>query len=420
MNFAARSGHSEIPEVALSQALFAAMQVYIPWLAASKAPLADLAMLSLAQSVVWPLAMIAQMQLRTIYVVQGERSLLPLFVQLRLGGCVFLVASAAIAMGMLRSAPLLLGLAVALALIKCVENVADIMHGELQRTMEMSRAARSQTYRCAIFIAVYTAGMVSTGQLLVSLVAACVAMAGWVLVADIRSRRFWRDLLTHGGNLDRVGPTLKAGLCLSTAVALSSLAVMVGRWAAMRAGDMETLAASALAGTMASLVAVVLGATLQFSLTQARSQLALGGTAAFRAWCSTVTRRLHVAFAGLTLAWAAAAVLAYDFGLPVPGHHLGSGMQETVFVLAGCFLAGGWMGVLCFTDILLLYLMRRHGAILFIALLQVAGAAAASLLLYPLVGWIAIGVAELARGLSFVVAARYATRRLESAGRAGG
>jgi hypothetical protein len=410
MKFAAKSAHWEISEVALSQAIFAAMQVYIPWLAASKAPLAELAMLALAQSIVWPLSMIAQLQLRTIYVVQGERSLFPLFVQLRLVGCVFLIASAAIATGMLRSGPLLLSLAVALALIKCVENVADIMHGELQRAMEVSRASRSQTYRCAIFIGVYTVGMVSAGHLVVSLLAAAVAMAGWVLVVDMRPRRFWRDLLTHGGNLDHVGPTLKAGLALSMALALSSLSVMVGRWAAVRAGDTEVLAASALAGTMASIVAVLLVVTQQFCFTQARAQLDVGGIPACRAWCSTVTWRLHMAFAGLTLAWVAAAILVYDFGPPLPGHHLGIGMQNTIVVLAGCFLAGGWLSVLCFTDTLLLFLMRRHAAILFIAMLQVAAAAAASLLLYPLIGWIAIGVAELVRGFVYFVAVRTAAK----------
>ncbi|WP_141509870.1 polysaccharide deacetylase family protein [Ramlibacter sp. WS9] len=412
----AQSAHWEVSEVALSQTIFAAMQVYIPWLAASKAPLADLATLALAQSIVWPLAMIAQLQLRTIYVVQGERSLLPLFVQLRLAGCVFLVACAAIATGMLHSGPLLLSLAVALALIKCVENVADIMHGELQRAMEVSRGARSQTYRCAIFISVYTVGMVSGGQLLLSLVAAAAAMAAWVVVVDMRPRRFWRDLLTQGGNLDQVGPTLKAGLSLSTALAFSSLSVMVGRWAAVRAGDTEVLAATALAGTMASIVAVVLVATQQYSFTPARAQLDAGGMPAFRAWCRAVTWRLHVAFAGLTLAWVAAAVLVYYFGLPVPGHHLGIGLQHTVVVLAGCFLAGGWLSVLCFADILLQYLMRRHGTILFIAMMQVAAAAAASMLLYPLMGWIAIGIAELVRGLTFIVAVRYTSRLLEADG----
>lgn len=418
MKFAARSAHLEISEVALSQAIFAAMQVYIPWLAASRAPVADLAMLALAQSIVWPLAMISQLQLRAIYVVQGERTLLPLFVQLRLVGCVFLVAAAAIATGMLRSGPLLLFLAVALALIKCVENVADIMHGELQRAMEVSRAARSQIYRCALFIGVYTLGMVLTGQLLVSLVAAAVAMAGWVLVVDMRPRKFWRDLLTHVGHLDHVGPTIKAGLSLSTAVALSSLSVMVGRWAAVRAGDTEVLAASALAGTMASIVAVVLAATQQFSFTQARAQLAVGGMPAFRAWGASVTWRLHIAFAGLTLAWAAAAFLAYDFGPPLPGQHPGVGMGNTVIVLAGCFLAGGWLSVLCFSDTLLLFLTRRHAPILFIAMLQVVAAAAASLLLYPLIGWTAIGIAELVRGLLYFLAVRYSSQKLQAAGQA--
>ena len=417
MKFAARSAQWEVSEVALSEAIFAAMQIYIPWLAAAKAPLADLAMLALAQSIVWPLAMIAQLRLRTIYLVQGERSLFPLFVRLRLVGCVFLVASAAIITGLLRSGSLLLSLAVALALIKCVENLADIMHGELQRAMELSRAARSQTYRCAIFIGVYTVGMVSSGQLLLSLVFALVAIAGWVLAVDMRSRSFWRDLLTYGGGMDHVGPTLKAGLCLSIAVAITSLSMMVGRWAAVRAGDTEVLAASALAGTMASIVTVLLVVSQQFSITHARSQLAVGGIPAFRAWCSTVSRRLHTAFAGLTLAWAAAAILVYDFGLTLPGHHLGIGMQSTVVVLAGCFLAGGWLSVFCFTDTLLLYLTLSHRAILLIAVLQVATAATGSLLLYPLVGWIAIGIAELVRGLSFVMAVRYTSRQLESPGR---
>jgi peptidoglycan/xylan/chitin deacetylase (PgdA/CDA1 family) len=411
---AAKPARWQVSEVALSQAIFAAMQVYIPWLAAARAPLADLAMLALAQSIVWPLAMIAQLQLRTIYLVQGERSLLPLFVQLRLVGCVFLLASAATVTGLLRSGPLLLSLAVGLALIKCVENVADIMHSELHRAMEVSRAARSQTYRCAIFIAVYTVGMVSSGQLLVSLLAAFVAMAGWVLVVDMRPRRFWRDFLARGGSLHHVGPTLRAGLCLSTALALSSLSVMVGRWAAVRAGDTEVLAASALAGTMASIVAVLLVVTLQFSLPQARTQLNAGGMTAFRAWCSTVESRLHMAFTALLLGWATAAMLVYDFGLPLPGHHLAVGMQHTVIVLAGCFLAGGWLNVLCFTDTLLQYLTLRHRAILLVAVVQVTAAAVASLLLYPLIGWIAIGVAELVRGLSFIIAVRYATDRRQS------
>lgn len=195
---------------------------------------------------------------------------------------------------------------------------------------------------------------------------------------------------------------------------------MVGRWAAVWAGDTEVLAATALAETVASIVAVLLVVALQFSLTQARTQLSAGGMAAFRAWCATVTSRLHMAFAGLTLGWAVAAgFLVNEFALPAPGP-LGVGMQQTVVVLAGCFLVGGWLNVLCFTDTLLQYLMQRHRAILLIAVVQVTAAAAASLLLYPLVGWIAIGVAELVRGLSFIVAVKYTTRRLEFAGRAAG
>ncbi len=406
--------------MALSQAMFAAMQVYIPWLAAAKAPLAELAMLALAQSIVWPLAMIAQLQLRTIYLVQGERSLLPLFVQLRLVGCVFLLASAAAVTGLLHSGPLLLSLAVALALIKCVENVADIMHGELQRANEVSRASRSQIYRCTIFVGVYTAGMVFSGQLVFSLLAAFVAMAFWVLLVDMRPHRFWRDLMAHGDRVDQMGPTLKAGLTLSTALALTSLSVMVGRWAAVWAGDTEVLAASALAGTMASIVAVLLVVTLQFSLTPARAQLAGGGMTAYRAWCSTVTSRLHLVFAGLALAWAGAAFVVFDFGLPMPGNYPGVGMQKTVVVLAGCFLVGGWLNVICFTDTMLQYLLQRHKTILLVAVVQVTAAAVASLILYPVIGWIAIGVAELVRGLSFIVAVKYTASRLASPGRATG
>jgi hypothetical protein len=296
--------------------------------------------------------------------------------------------------------------------------VADIMHGELHRAREVSRAARSQTLRCAIFIGVYTAGMVSSGRLLVSLIAAFAAMASWVLAVDMPPRSFWRDLLTRRGSLDEVATTFKAGLCLATALALSSLSVMVGRWAAEWAGDTEVLAASALAGTMASIVAVLLGMSLQFSLTQARAQLNAGGMTAFRTWCSRVQWRLHIAFAALVASWGIAAMLVYDFGLPLPGHPLAAGMQHTVIVLAGCFLLGGWLNVLCFRDTLLQHLTQRHRSILLIALLQVAAAAAASLLLYPLIGWIAIGIAELVRGLSFVIGVRYTAGRRQSTAQA--
>jgi hypothetical protein len=190
---------------------------------------------------------------------------------------------------------------------------------------------------------------------------------------------------------------------------------MVGRWAAMRAGDMEAVAAAALAGTMASVVAVVLGATQQYSFTQARAQLAAGGIPAFRGWCSNVTSRLHLAFAALTLAWIAAVAILYEFTLPLPGSHA-HGVQDMVAVLAGFFLAGGWLSVLCFSDTLLLALLRRNAVILLIAVVQVIAAVCASLLLYPLLGWVAIGVAELLRGLSFFLAVRYAGQRFGVAG----
>lgn len=411
MKFTERIGRWELSEVALSQAIFAAMQVYIPWLAASRAPMTELAILALAQSIVWPLAMVAQLQLRTLYVVQGQQSLLPLFIQLRLGGCVFLFASAAIGAGLLRDGAQLVNLALALALIKCAEIVADILHGELQRAMELRRAARSQTVRCTIFIGVYTLGMVYSGHLVLSLAAAGLAMGAWVLAVDIGPGRFWRNLLTHGSSLDHLGPTLKAGVLLSTALALTSLSVMIGRWAALRADDTGVLAATALAGTMASIVAVVLSATQQYSLQGAREQLQRGGVGALRAWSGVVSRRLHVCFGALALAWVVAAVVVHASGWPVPGQHLGLHLQQTVIVLAGCFLAGGWLSVLCFPDTMELYLTQRHAGILLVALVQVIAAAAASLLLYPLLGWSAIGIAELARGVTFIAATKFSTRR---------
>jgi hypothetical protein len=159
--------------------------------------------------------------------------------------------------------------------------------------------------------------------------------------------------------------------------------------------------------------AVGLAATQQFSLAQARAELEGGGMTAFVAWCSTVSRRLHAAFAGLTLAWAVAALLVHDFGMPLPGHHLGAAMQDIVLALAGCFLVGGWLSAICFREILLQYLLRRHAAIVLVATLQLMAAAAASLLLYPFIGWYAIGVAELARGVAFVAAVRWTSGPLD-------
>jgi hypothetical protein len=212
------------------------------------------------------------------------------------------------------------------------------------------------------------------------------------------------------GSLDHVGPTLKAGLLLATGLALTSLSVMVGRWAALRAGDTDVLAASALAGTMASLVAMVVGATGQYTLPWAREQFRRGGTAGLRAWASPVNRRLHLAFVGLAAMWACAAFSLYAFGTVLPGERLGTAVQHMVIVLAGCFLGGGWLSVLCFTDSTELYLTQRYTAFLGAAVVQVLAAAAASLLLYPLFGWIAIGIAELVRGLAFLAAMRFSTR----------
>jgi hypothetical protein len=406
----------EISEVALSQAMFAATQISIPWLAALRAPVRDLAMLALAQSIVWPLAMVAQLQLRTIYVVQAQPSLLPLFVRLRLGACVLLVVGAAGASVLLQRSALLLGLTLVLAAMKSVENVADILQGEWQRALEIGRAARSQAVRCAIFMTVYTGCLAASARLVLSLLAAVLAMAAWVAVIDMKPQRIWRMVFGRLNEFGQVVTTCQAGLCLAAAVALTSLSMMVGRWAAMRAGDTRALAACALAGTVASAVAVVLGATLQYSITYARAQLEAGGVRAFRAWSVKVARRLHLAFLALSLAWAAAAVLAYDFSLPLPGRHADRGVQDIVVVLSGCFLVGGWLSVLCFPDTMLLYLLQRHRSILLIGLVQVAAAGIASLVVYPLVGWPAIGAAELVRGACFVLAVRYANGRLASAG----
>lgn len=409
MKTTGRSVRWEVSEVALSQAIFGGMQVYIPWLAAVTAPIHDLAMLALAQSVVWPLGIFAQLQLRTLYVVKGQQSLLPLFFRLRLGGCVFLFAATAVSTVLLRSGTLVVHLALALALVKCAELVADILHGECQRAMNASRAARSQTYRCLLFIAAYTIGMVWSGHLLLSLVAGAAAMACWVLAMDLGSGLRWALSRSQGG-LAHAGPTLKAGLMLATGLALTSLSVMVGRWAALLAGDTEVLAASALAGTMASLVAMVLGATGQYTLPSAREHFRRGGTAGLRAWASPVSFRLHLAFAGLAAVWACASFALYAFGTLLPEHRLGAAVQLTTIVLAGCFLAGGWLSVLCFTDSTELYLTQRYTALLGAAVVQVIAAAAASLFLYPLFGWIAIGISELVRGLAFLAVVRFSTR----------
>jgi len=406
------SSRSEISEMALSHAFFASMQVYIPWLAASRAPLPELAMLSLAQSVVWPLAMLCQLQLRHIYLAQGDRSLLPRFVVLQFAGCLLLPVAGVTAAAILQPDGFLLAVALALALVKSLEGAADIVHAELLRARNGGAAWRSQTFRCAIFIALYTAGLLTSDNLLAALSLAIAGVAAWVVLVDLRPHLLGWAVLRTSARLSELTPTFKAGISLSCALALSSLALMVGRWAAARAGDVEAVAAATLAATMASAVALLFGAAQQLSITDARGHLVSGGIAAFRASMDPVSRRLHLLFAGLGLAWLTAAVVASQFALPLPTRNGGHGLQQIVLVLAGCYLAAGWMAVLCFNDTLLLALQRRHRVVLLIALAQVATAAGLSVLLYPWMGWTAIGVAEVARGLTFLAAVKYAARQL--------
>lgn len=411
---------ADVVELALSNVAFAGMQIYIPWLAASQVPLSELAMLSLAQSFVWPLAMVAQLQMRTLYVARGDRALFPVFVQLRLAACILLVVCTAVLSVFLGQGHLLVAIAVTLALVKAVESVADLMHAELQRTMAVRPAARSQAWRCTIFIGVYTIAIVASGDLVVSLTAALACMTCWVLAVDVGGRAFWREVLAHGVRLESLLPTLRIGTSLSLAVALTSLAMMIGRWAAQRAGDTETVAAAALAGTAGSVVTVVLAITLNYSLVPARMRLEAGGLPAFRRWCSVVTKRLHMLMATLVLAWIAASALLGAGALPLMTGHDTPRLHDTVIVLAGCFIVAGWLGVLCFADSMLLYLQERHTTILLIAVLQVMAAMAASLLLYPYIGWIAIGIAEIVRSLAFVAAVRFTGERLQPAGNVAG
>lgn len=412
MRDAAASGRGDTIVLAISQVAFAGMQIYIPWLAASRGSLSELAMLSLAQSFVWPLTMLSQLQLRTLYVVRGERALFPLFVQLRLGACVLLIVCCASIAAFLGPGHLLFAIAVALALIKAVENVADIMQSELYRTLNLQPAARSQIWRCAIFIGVYTIVLVLSGDLMIALVSALACIAAWVLAVDMEPRAFWRDVFAQGIRLESILPTVRVGLVLSAAVGLTSLSAMVGRWAAQRAGDTQTVAAAALAGTVGSVVAVVLTATQQYCVAPARLQLLAGGVPAFRRWFSRVTNGIHVLVALLALAWAAVALLAWTGTLPFADRLGTQRLQDTVIVLAGCFIAAGWLTVLCLADLVLLLLRERHAAILLLAVLQVVAAAAVSLLLYPRFGWVAIGIAEMARGLSFIAAVRLDAYRL--------
>ncbi len=67
------------PSVLISYAAYLMMQAYIPWFAATQTPIGELGILSLAQSIVWPLAMLTQLQLNNIYLLRGDTRLLSLF-----------------------------------------------------------------------------------------------------------------------------------------------------------------------------------------------------------------------------------------------------------------------------------------------------------------------------------------------------
>ena len=263
----------------ISQAAYVAMQAYIPWFAAMRTPIAELAMLSLAQSIVWPLAMLTLLQLRSIYLLRGDRDLLLVFYRLRLLGCLLLVSAAAAGAALTGAGRLLLELALMLALIKCTEGLSDIAQAEFQRTLRPEKAALSQTVRCGIFIAAYTVSLTLSSNLVWSLLLALAASSVWVVAFDLRGTIRLQHLGTSDHPLNAVPDILSAGLLLSSATALSSVAIMVGRWAAMLEGDVTTMAAAALAVTASSVVAVLLTTCQQFSIPGARDHFLRGGIA---------------------------------------------------------------------------------------------------------------------------------------------
>lgn len=387
------------------------MQAYIPWFAATRLPIADLALLSLAQSIVWPLAMLTQLQLRNIYLLRSDSDLLPVFYRLRLLGCVVLVFTAAAGAGLTGSGRLLLELALMLAFIKCAEGLADIGLAEFQRTLRPDKAALSQTARCLIFIAVYTVSLTLWRDLVQSLLLALAAMTVWVVVMDLRGTLRLHSSATHGHPSHTVPDILSAGLLLSSATALSSVSIMVGRWAAMREGDVTTMAAAALAVTVSSVVAVLLSTCQQFSIPGARRCFSVGGIEACKASLTATTRALHLTFAGLVLAWAGAFLMSRSFGIHLPRLGESSSIMKVTFALAGCYLASGWLGVLHFRESMVLLIEQRNRVVLGIAAAQALVAAAISFIFYPLLGWFAIGLAELGRGCaSWMVTTHFARK----------
>jgi hypothetical protein len=393
----AETGSSRLgASLIISQVAYAVMQVYIPWFAAAHTPIAEVAMLSLAQSIVWPLAMLTQLQLRRIYLLRSDGDLLAVFYRIRLLGCGFLVVAAVAAAAFTGSGRLLLGLALMLALIKAVEGVSDIGQAEFQRALRPEKAAWTQTVRCAIFIAAYTVSLTLSSNLVWSLMLALAAMSVWVGAIDLRGTFRPRRLGKHA--VHAVPDILRSGVLLSSATALTSVSIMVGRWAAMQEGDVTTMAAAALAATVSSVVALLLSTCQQFSIPGARSRFLSGGVEACKASLSATTRALHFAFAGMVLAWAGAFLVASSYGVSLPRLGESGSLMNVTFALAGCYLVSGWLSVLSFKGTMVLMIAHRHRDVLAVAAMQALVAAAISFTFYPFVGWHAIALAELARG----------------------
>jgi hypothetical protein len=399
------------PSLIIGQAAYVLMQAYIPWFAATQTPIGELGMLSLAQSIVWPLAMLTQMQLNGVYLLRGDGGLLPVFLRLRvLGSALLVVGAVAVAM-LTGSGRLLIELALLLALIKCAEGLSDTALMEFHRRFQPERAARTMTVRCGIFVAAYTVCLTLSGNLVLSMLLALAAMTIWVVVIDLRGTLSFQFL--RPDHLDRqvVPGILGAGLMLSTALAISSVSLMVGRWAAMREGDLTTMGAAVLAATVASVVAVLVSTCQQLSLPGGRHHFARAGIEACNASLSPTNRALHIAFAGLILAWAGAYLIASTFGVHLPLLGQGSPMLRVTFALAGCYLVSGWLSVFHFKQTMLLVIAQQNRSIVAIAVVQAMAAAAVSFALYPVVGWLAIALAELARGCATWMAVSYLARR---------
>lgn len=397
----------------ISQVAYLVMQAYIPWFAAAThTPLAELGMLSLAQSIVWPLAMLTQLQLNRIYLLRGDSDLLAVFYRLRLLGSLLLIAGALAGAVLTGSGRLLIELALLLALIKCAEGLADIAHTELYRKLRAEKAARSLTVRCAIFIAIYTVSLTLSGHLAWSLLLSLAAMAVWVVTVDLRDSMRFQGAGPRGpATQEAVRAILGAGVLLSGALALSSVSIMVGRWAAMRAGDVTTMAAAALALTVSSVAAVLLTTCQQYLIPRARQHFLHGGIEACKASLSGGIRALHLAFAGLVVAWGAIFLLATSFQVHLPQLGQSSAVIKVTFALAGCYLVSGWLSVLHFKATMVLLIMQRNGFVLWVAVVQALVAAAISFILYPRVGWTAIGFAELGRSVAAWTATAYLARQ---------